>query len=172
MVAGSVVERNPQMTKRTLRILSSAIAAMGVLVGPAAALEVASSATVAGTPDAVWQKIGDFCAIQVWHPSVSKCEQTDEAGATYRILTATDGGTIKEKLVEKTDTSYTYAIIESPLPVENYRATISVSADGDGTRVDWKGSFDAKGKSDVEAKTVISDIYKAGLKQIAKMSGN
>jgi hypothetical protein len=38
--------------------------------------------------------------------------------------------------------------------------------------VDWKGSFDAKGKSDAEAKTVISDIYKAGLKQIAKMSGN
>jgi hypothetical protein len=109
MVAGSVVERNPQMTKRTLRILSSAIAAMGVLVGPAAALEVASSATVAGTPDAVWQKIGDFCAIQVWYPSVSKCEQTDEAGATYRTLTATDGGTIKEKLVEKTETSYTYA---------------------------------------------------------------
>ena len=52
------------MTTRTLRTLASAIAAMGLLVGSAAALEVASSATVAGKPDAVWQKIGDFCAIQ------------------------------------------------------------------------------------------------------------
>ncbi|RUM98243.1 SRPBCC family protein [Pseudaminobacter arsenicus] len=160
------------MTKRTLGILSSTIAAMGVLVGSAAALEVASSTTVAGTPDSVWKKIGDFCAIQTWHPGVSKCEQTDEAGATYRTLTATDGGTIKEKLVEQTDTSYTYEIIESPLPVEDYQATISVSAEGDRTRVDWKGSFDAKGQSDAEAKTVISDIYKAGLEQIAKMGGN
>ncbi|RWO83328.1 MAG: SRPBCC family protein [Mesorhizobium sp.] len=145
---------------------------MGLLVGSAAALEVASSATVAGKPDTVWQKIGDFCAIQTWHPAVSKCEQSEEGGATYRTLTTTDGGAIKEKLVEQTDTSYTYDIIDSPLPVENYRATISVSAEGDGTRVDWKSSFDSKGQSDDDAKNVISGIYKAGLDKIAKMSGN
>jgi carbon monoxide dehydrogenase subunit G len=160
------------MTTRTLITLTSTFAAMGLLVGSAAALEVASSATVAGTPDAVWQKIGDFCAIQTWHPAVSKCEQSEEGGATYRTLTTTDGGTIKEKLVEQTDTSYTYDIIDSPLPVANYRSTISVSAEGDGTRVDWKSSFDAKGQSDDEAKDVISGIYKVGLDKIAKLSGN
>ncbi|WP_274627300.1 SRPBCC family protein [Arvimicrobium flavum] len=160
------------MTRKTLKMLSSALAAMGFLVAPAAALDVASSATVTGAPDAVWKKIGDFCAIQTWHPAVSKCVQTEEAGATFRTLTTTDGGAIKEKLVEHTDTSYTYDIIESPLPVENYRATIGVSADGDRTRVDWKGSFEAKGQSDADAKAVISGIYKAGLDQIAKMSGN
>jgi carbon monoxide dehydrogenase subunit G len=154
MVAGIIVEGNPQMTVRS-----------------AAALEVASSAAVAGTPDAVWQRIGDFCAIQAWHPAVSKCEQTEEGGATHRTLTTTDGGTIKEKLIEQTDTSYTYEIVESPLPVENYRATISVSVEGDRTRVDWRGSFDAKGQSDADAKAVISGIYKAGLEQIAKLSG-
>jgi carbon monoxide dehydrogenase subunit G len=160
------------ITRRTLRTLSSAIAAMGFLVGSAAALEVTSSATVAGTPGEVWQKIGDFCAIQTWHPAVSKCEKSEEGGATHRTLTTTDSGTIKQKLVEQTDTSYTYDIIESPLPVENYRAEISVSAEGDRTRVDWRSSFDAKGRSDAEAKGVISDIYKAGLEQIAKMSGD
>jgi carbon monoxide dehydrogenase subunit G len=160
------------MTTSTLNTLASAIAVIGLLVGSAAALEVASSATVAGNPDAVWKKIGDFCAIGTWHPAVSKCVQSDEGGATYRTLTTTDGGTIKEKLVEQTDTSYTYAIIDSPLPVANYRATISVSAQGNGTRVDWKSSFDAKGKSDDEAKGVISSIYKAGLDKIAEMSGN
>ena len=88
-----------------------------------------------------WQKIGDFCAIQTWHPAVSKCEQSEEGGATYRTLTTTDGGTIKEKLVEQTDTSYTYDIIYFPLPVANYRSTISVSAEGNGTRVDWKAAL-------------------------------
>jgi len=160
------------MPTRTLRTLLSTIAAMGFLVGSAGALEVASSATVAGKPGAVWQKIGDFCAIQTWHPAISKCALSEEGGATYRTLTTKDGATIKEKLVEKTDTSYTYDIIDSPLPVANYRATISVSAAADGTRVDWKSSFDAKGKSDGEAKDVISGIYKAGLDKIAKMSGN
>ena len=160
------------MTTRSLRTLASAIAAMGLLVGSAAALEVTSSATVAGKPDAVWRKIGNFCAIQTWHPAISKCAQSEEGGVTYRTLTTTDGGTIKEKLVEHTDTSYTYDIIDFPLPVANYRATISVSAEGDGTRVDWKSSFEAKGKSDDEAKGVITSIYKAGLDKIAEMSGN
>jgi carbon monoxide dehydrogenase subunit G len=143
---------------------------MGLLMGSASALEVASSAKVAGTPDAVWQKIGDFCAIQAWHPGVSKCEQTDEDGVTYRTLTTSDGATIREKRVEQTDTSYTYEIVDSPLPVENYRSTISVAAEGDQTRVDWRSNFDAKGKSDAEAQAVIRDIYKAGLDQIAKMA--
>jgi hypothetical protein len=141
------------------------------MIGPAAALDVSSSATVAGSPSEVWGKIGDFCAIQNWHPAISKCVLSDEGGSTYRTLTTTDGGTIKEKLVEKTDTSYTYDIIESPLPVANYRSTISVSAEGDRTKVDWRSSFDAKGASDADAQGVISGIYKAGLDKIAK-AGN
>ncbi|MEZ2126920.1 MULTISPECIES: SRPBCC family protein [unclassified Sinorhizobium] len=160
------------MTTRTLVTLTFTVAAMGFLAGSGSALEVASSTTVVGKPDAVWQKIGDFCAIQTWHPAVSKCEQNEEGGATYRTLTLGAGGTIKEKLVEQTDTSYTYDIVDSPLPVQNYRATIRVSAEGDGTKVDWRSSFDAKGKSDDEAKGVISSIYKAGLDKIAEMSGN
>ena len=160
------------MTIMTFRTLTSTIAAMGFLVGSAAALEVASSATVTGKPDAVWQKIGDFCAIQTWHPAISKCALSEEGGATYRTLTTTDGATIKEKLVEQTDKSYTYDIIDSPLPVANYRATISVSPEGNGTKVDWRSNFDAKGKTDSEAKDVIIGIYKAGLDKIGKMSGN
>jgi Polyketide cyclase / dehydrase and lipid transport len=149
-----------------------AIVATGALVGSAAALEVSHSAKVAGTPDAVWQKIGAFCAIQDWHPAVSKCEQTEEGGETYRTLTLGDGGTIRERLIEQTDTSYTYEIIESPLPVQNYRATISVSAEGEATKVDWKGSFDAKDASDADAQAVIGGIYQAGLDAIASSSGN
>lgn len=155
----------------TARTLTYAIASTCLMIGPAAALDVSSSATVVGSPSEVWGKIGDFCAIQDWHPAISKCVLSDEGGSTYRTLTTTDGATIKEKLVEKTDASYTYDIIESPLPVENYRSTISVSAEGDRTKVDWRSSFDAKGASDADAQGVISGIYKAGLDKIAK-AGN
>ena len=153
------------------KTLIFAIAA-GFPLGPAFALDVSSSAVVEATPDKVWEQIGDFCAIQNWHPAVSTCEQMEEGGATYRILTTTDGGTIKEKLVEQTETSYTYEIIESPLPVENYQSTISIAPEGAGTKINWSSSFDAKGASDDEASSVIEGIYKAGLDEIAKTSGN
>ena len=50
--------------------------------------------------------------------------------------------------------------------------SIGVSPEGNGTKVDWRSKFDAKGKSDSEAKDVIIGIYKAGLDKIDKMSGN
>jgi len=154
------------------RQLYLAVAAIGMLAGPAAALEVSGSVVVSGKPDQVWYKIGAFCAIKEWHPAISKCEETEESGVIHRTLTTKDSATIKEKLVDKIDTSYTYEIIESPLPVQNYRAQIGDSAEADKTRVYRKGSFDAKGVSDAEAKKVISDIYKAGLDKIAKTAGD
>jgi Polyketide cyclase / dehydrase and lipid transport len=154
------------------KILSLALAMLGLFVVPAAALEVSNAATVTGTPKEVWDKIGSFCSIKNWHPAVAECEKSKDGGVTYRTLTTKDGGKIKEKLVKKTDASYTYEIIESPLPVQNYSATISVAAEGDQTKVEWKGTFDAKGASDEEAKKVIDGIYQAGLDNLAKPASN
>jgi Polyketide cyclase / dehydrase and lipid transport len=139
-----------------VRELYLAVAAIGLFAGPAAALEVSSSAVVSGKPDQVWYKIGAFCAIKDWHPAISKCGETEESGIIHRTLTTKDGAKIKEKLVDKTGTSYTYEIIDSPHK----------------TRVDWKSTFIAKGVSDAEAKKVISEIYKAGLDKIANTAGD
>jgi len=154
------------------KILPLALAMLGLSVVPAMALEVSAVATVPGKSKEVWNKIGSFCSIKDWHPVVAKCEKSKEGGATFRTLTTKDGGTIKEKLLKKTDHSYTYEIIESPLPVQNYKATISVAADGDQTKVEWKGTFEAKGASDDDAKKVIAGIYQAGLDNLAKPASN
>jgi len=156
---------------QAIRIVGAGLVLV-VSVAGAHALEVHKSATVAGTPEAVWEKIGAFCGINDWHPAVEACDLSEEGGATYRTLTLPDGATIKEKLVEETATSYTYEIVESPLPVANYSSTISVTADGDGTLVDWQGNFDAKDVPDADAEGVIAGIYQAGLDEIAKMAGN
>ena len=47
-----------------------------------------------------------------------------------------------------------------------------VAADGDQTKVEWQGTFDAKGASDDDAKKVVSGIYETGLASIAKPAGN
>ena len=63
--------------------------------------------------------------------------------------------------------SYTYTILEGPLPVSDYRSTLAVAPEGSGSKVTWQGSFSAKGVPDPVAQDVISGIYDAGLKGIA-----
>ncbi len=86
------------------------------------------------------------------------------------MLTLKDnGGTIKEKLMDSDDTSYSYEIVESPLPVKNYSAKLWVEEDEkspDRTTIYWDADFDANGTSDDEATKVIRDIFMAGLKGI------
>ena len=78
-------------------------------------------------------------------------------------------GTIKEKLLESDDTSYSYEIIESPLPVKNYKAKLRVEEDErdpQRTTIFWEATLDANGVSDDEAKKKITDIFTSGLKGI------
>jgi hypothetical protein len=119
-----------------------------------------------GTPAVVWTLVGSFCAIRDWHPEVADCVETKEGDATFRSLTLKDGAKIKEQLLESDDTSYSYAIIESPLPVKNYKATLSVEEDEDSpdrSEIHWDATFDAQGVSDEDAKKKIADIFEAGV---------
>jgi hypothetical protein len=148
------------------RQLAVATLALALSLGAAQAVEVHRSATVEGSPQWVWWDIGDFCEIEDWHPVIADCDDWDEDDVTYRTLTTTDGAVIKEQLTEETDGSYSYVILESPLPVANYHATLSVTAGGDGTVIDWWASFDAVGVSDAEAEGLIGGIFQGGLDQI------
>lgn len=142
-----------------------AVTAVGVLVAtPALALEVTKQVTVDATPAQAWAAIGDFCAIGGWHPAVEACVLGEKNGKTMRTLSLKGGGEIVEELVERDedDRSYTYRIIESPLPVANYESTIEVEDEG-GTTIVWSGEFDAKGAPDADAVAVIAGIYQAGL---------
>jgi hypothetical protein len=150
-------------------IIAAAGLALALSIAPAHAIEVHKTGMAKGVVADVWGKIGGFCAINDWHPAVESCVESHENGETFRTLTLPDGGMIKERLIEQTDTSYTYEIVESPLPVENYRSTFRVMDHGEEAMVEWQGSFDAKGVSDDEAEDVISGIYQAGLEQIGRM---
>jgi hypothetical protein len=149
--------------------LVAAALALPLSVSAAQAIDVHKTGMTKGAAAEIWAKIGGFCSIADWHPAVQDCVESEENGQTFRTLTLPNGATIKERLVEKTDAGYTYEIVESPLPVENYRSTFSVMDHGDETMIDWRGTFEAKGASDAEAEEVISGIYQAGLDQIGKM---
>jgi polyketide cyclase/dehydrase/lipid transport protein len=156
-------------------VMRLAVASMILLVlgaSSAHAINVKKRINAPGHPPKVWEVAGEFCSIKDWHPAIADCKETEEGGATFRILTLKDnGGTIKEKLVDKDDVemSYSYEIVEGPLPVKNYQAKFWVEEDEkspDRSTIFWEADFDANGVSDDEAAKVIRDIFMAGLKGI------
>jgi Polyketide cyclase / dehydrase and lipid transport len=154
---------------RLTQLTLASCAALALSTGAAFAVDVNKKIEAPGQVLVVWTLASDFCSIKDWHPAVAKCEQSKEGSDTFRTLTLKDGGVIKEKLTGSDDTSYSYEIIESPLPVKNYSAKLWVEEDErdpNRTVIHWDASFDANGKSDEEAKKIISDIFTAGLKGI------
>jgi hypothetical protein len=147
-----------------------AIAATFAWSAYAEAIEVKKRREAPGTPAEVWALVGDFCAIKNWHPAVAGCEEFTEGGDTFRTLTLKDGGKIKERLTDKDDTSYSYVIVESPLPVKNYKAKLEIDDDDEPERIEieWEAEFDADGASDDDAKKVIAGIFEAGVAAIKK----
>lgn len=133
--------------------------------------KISMSTDLNASADQVWKMIGGFNALPDWHPAVEKSELTQE-GQT-RTLSLAGGGTIVEKL-EKVDDgarTYTYSIVDSPLPVSNYTATIKVSGEGDNSTIEWSSEFSADGASDTDAMKAIEGIYQAGFDNLRKMFG-
>ncbi|MCJ2088517.1 SRPBCC family protein [Methylobacterium sp. E-005] len=150
------------------KILTSAVVVAVLSATPSLALDVTKTATVAAPPATVWNTIGEFCGIGDWHQAVEKCVLSEKGGKKVRTLSLKGGGTIVEEQVARDEKTmaYTYAILESPLPVEGYKSTFSVAPDGKGSKLTWTGSFKAKGAPDAKAEEVVGGIYEGGLKGI------
>jgi len=119
---------------------------------------------------AVWQIVRDFNGLADWTPFVaeSRIEQnapSDQVGC-IRNFTLTDGGKIREKLLALSDydLSCTYSILESPMGVTDYVATLSLTpvTDGNQTFAEWTAEFDAPPEREAELVLQIGeDVFQA-----------
>jgi len=134
----------------------------------AGAAEVSRSITVQADASTVWQSVGPFCAIRDWHPAIETCAEEKIGGAMHRRLGTADGAEFLEEQLAHDDAamSYSYAIIESPLPVQDYESTISVDESGDGAVITWESTFEPNGVTAEEATTIVAGIYDAGLEAL------
>ena len=136
---------------------------------------VSMSTTLPVPARTVWDAIGGFNSLAKWHPAVAKSEESKEGTATVRRLTLHGGGTIVERLDAKDDRqrTYTYSILEGPLPVAGYTAKLHVAENNDGRSctVEWSSAFEPSGASEPEAVKVIRGIYEAGFDSLRKMFG-
>ena len=94
--------------------------------------------------DDVWAKLGDFAGLGDWMPGIVKNEVEGEGVGAVRKLYFNETTAVTEVLESHDDAARTlqYSISDGPAPVESYLATISVTPDGDGCRVDWGATFE------------------------------
>ena len=122
----------------------------------------------------VWGLIGDFNGLDRWHPAVEASQLEGEGIGSVRTMNVVGGVKIVEELKDYQDgASYSYSILEGPIPVKDYLSKLSVSADvaGTGSVVTWEGTFEADDVPDEIAETAIRDIYLSGLIALEKHFG-
>ncbi|MFN0219312.1 MAG: SRPBCC family protein [Hyphomicrobium sp.] len=143
--------------------------------------KVVETIEINASPDKVWTVIGNFQDMG-WHPAFAKTEGSgDNAPDATRKLTLASGATIEEKLTKYSadSKSYSYEITNvdvKVVPVTNYASTISVSGEGDKSKVEWKGAFyrgyvnndPPPELSDEAAVKAITGVYKDGLAALKK----
>lgn len=129
---------------------------------------------LAATPDVVWKKLSEPCAIASWHPEVSDCQ---EISPLKRILTLKNGGKISEEVDEilPAEMSISYRLgAESEvkaIPVSSLTGRIKVVAEGAGSKVTWVARYyradttnePPKGLDDGTAQLMVNTYVRSGL---------
>ncbi|MGW4909246.1 SRPBCC family protein [Streptomyces sp. NPDC004270] len=119
--------------------------------------------------DRVWQLIGGFGSLPDWLPYITESRLSE--GGRLRTLTNAEGGVIVERLeaFDEAARGYTYSIVQAPFPVTGYRSTLQVvDRGGDGSRVEWSGTFTPDGVTDAEATALFEGVYRDGLTALAE----
>jgi hypothetical protein len=143
-------------------------------------IKVYTSSVIDASADNVWQRIRDFNALPVWHPVIAdsrieNSEPSDRVGCVRHFHTR-DGGMIREQLLGLSDYDFScvYSILESPMGVANYIATLKLTPVTDGNRcfAEWSAEFDcAPGREAELAQGIGTGVFQAGFDALKRHFG-
>jgi len=138
------------------------------------------SSVIDASIDKVWDRVRDFNALPVWHPRIrdSRIEESlpsDKVGC-IRNFNLQSGDNIREQLLGLSDYDKfcTYTILESPMPLSDYVATLRLTpvTDGDRCFVEWTADFVCA--VDVEAeltKNIGANVFQGGFDALKRYFG-
>ena len=125
----------------------------------------------------VWERVRDFNGLPRWHPlirdsRIENSEPSDKIGCV-RDFHLQNGDRIREKLLGLSDYDFfcTYAILESPMPLTDYVATLRLTpvTDGDRCFAEWTAEFEC---DEAEAEGLVSgigtDVFLAGFSALKR----
>jgi len=138
------------------------------------------SSVIDASADRVWSIVRDFNGLPRWMPVVTDSrieggQPSDKVGC-IRNFNLKAGGNIREQLLSLSDYEYTcsYAILESPMGVGNYTATLKLMpiTDGDRTFAEWTAEFDCDPSREHELVTQIGQgVFQAGFDSLKRQAG-
>lgn len=127
--------------------------------------------------DSVWSRIRDFNGLPSWHPMIADSriengQAADRVGCIRHFHTR-DGGMIRERLLALSDYEYscTYEILESPMGVEHYIATIKLTPVTDGGRcfAEWSAEFECALGREIElTRSIGQGVFQAGFDSLKR----
>lgn len=130
--------------------------------------------------DKVWDRVRDFNALPVWHPRIrdSRIEESlpsDKIGC-IRNFNLQSGDNIREQLLGLSDYDKfcTYTILESPMPLTDYVATLRLTpvTDGDRCFIEWSADFQCANENEAElVKNIGSNVFQGGFDALKRYFG-
>ncbi len=126
-------------------------------------IKVYTSSVIDAPAESVWALVRDFNGLGKWTPFVAESRIEDGLPADrigcVRNFRLKDGGTIRERLLTLSDYDFecTYAILDSPMGVENYVSTLKLTpvTDGGRTLAEWWAEFDCPPERETELAELI-----------------
>jgi hypothetical protein len=138
------------------------------------------SSVVNAPSDRVWARVRDFNGLPQWVPAVAesrieKGEPADKIGCV-RELRLRNGDRLREQLLGLSDYEMfvTYSILESPMGVDNYVATLRLTpvTDGKRTFLEWSAEFDCAPEREAELIGGIgTNVFQAGFDSLKRQFG-
>ncbi len=107
------------------------------------------SSVIPASVEEVWGRVRDFNSMPKWHPRIREsrienAEPSDRIGC-IRNFQLQNGDGLREQLLGLSDydTFYTYTILESPMPLSDYIATLRLTKITDGNQcfAEWSAEF-------------------------------
>lgn len=133
-------------------------------------IKVYTSSVIDAPTDLVWERVRDFNGMPKWtdfifDSRIENAHPSDRVGC-IRNFRLKDGGVIREQLLTLSDYDFqfTYCILESPMGVENYVASLKLTpvTDGDRTFCEWWAEFDPPpGKERELAERIGQGVFQA-----------
>lgn len=141
-------------------------------------VEVRRSTIVDAPVAEAWRVLRDFNGHDRWHPAVATSaieggEPVDAVGSVRRFRLS-DGSELREQLLALSDKdfSFSYCILEAPIPLMGYVANVRLKpvTDGDRTFWEWRSEFEPPARRRVELVHLVAhDIYESGFAAIHRL---
>lgn len=133
--------------------------------------EVRIREEIAAPAERVWDVLSDFGGVDRWFPGAKEVRvEGAGVGALRRVPVGTAEIVERLESLEPEARRFSYSIVEAPMPVEDYLATVAVSDLGEGRCVvDWVTTFRAVGVPEDPVAKGLEGAYRTGLQNVAKL---